>query len=156
MRPFDSCALNQMSEIPKNYTDLILKSLISSMTPPPPSIPPQRLMPSELFPTKTVTLSLPPKEPDIQSSSLTASSNQLQGPSPPPKPPDSPPKAQPLIIEQHQYGLYVNNSRFGGLHDVQHDLDTLKKFDGAYQHNLINGRVGKTTWHYGFGVWSNI
>lgn len=45
-------------------------------------------------------------------------------------------------------------SRSGGLLDVQHDMEALKKFDGAYWKDLFDSRVGKTTWPYGSGVWS--
>ncbi|KAG7023681.1 hypothetical protein SDJN02_14707, partial [Cucurbita argyrosperma subsp. argyrosperma] len=48
----------------------------------------------------------------------------------------------------------VYRSRSGGLLDVQHDMEALKKFDGAYWRNLFDSRVGKTTWPYGSGVWS--
>lgn len=48
----------------------------------------------------------------------------------------------------------VYRSQSGGLLDVQHDMEALKKFDGAYWRNLFDSRVGKTTWPYGSGVWS--
>ncbi|XP_022154650.1 threonine synthase, chloroplastic-like [Momordica charantia] len=48
----------------------------------------------------------------------------------------------------------VYRSRSGGLLDVQHDMEALKNFDGAYWRNLFDSRVGKTTWPYGSGVWS--
>lgn len=48
----------------------------------------------------------------------------------------------------------VYRSRSGGLLDVQHDMDSLKKFDGPYWRSLFDSRVGKTTWPYGSGVWS--
>ncbi|RAL50482.1 hypothetical protein DM860_016949 [Cuscuta australis] len=48
----------------------------------------------------------------------------------------------------------VYRSRSGGLLDVQHDMDALKKFDGQYWRSLFDSRVGKTTWPYGSGVWS--
>ncbi|XP_058757079.1 threonine synthase 2, chloroplastic-like [Vicia villosa] len=83
-------------------------------------------------------------------------------PYPPPKPPDSPPKPRSLITEQHQYGLYnyfhhqQNETNISRLHNLQHDLDALKKFDGAYRHNLFDSRVGETIWPYGSGVWRKI
>lgn len=45
-------------------------------------------------------------------------------------------------------------SRSGGLLDVQHDMEALGRFDGAYWRALFDSRVGKTTWPYGSGVWS--
>ncbi|XP_050940562.1 threonine synthase, chloroplastic-like [Cucumis melo] len=48
----------------------------------------------------------------------------------------------------------VYRSRSGGLLDIQHDMEALKKYDGAYWRNLFDSRVGKTTWPYGSGVWS--
>lgn len=48
----------------------------------------------------------------------------------------------------------VYRSRSGGLLDVQHDTNALKRFDGAYWRRLFDSRVGKTTWPYGSGVWS--
>ena len=46
--------------------------------------------------------------------------------------------------------VYESNS--GGLLDVQHDMDALKMYDGAYWRSLFDSRVGKTTWPYGSGV----
>ncbi|KAM3712785.1 hypothetical protein ACJW31_01G206500 [Castanea mollissima] len=48
----------------------------------------------------------------------------------------------------------VYRSKSGGLLDVQHDMDALKRYDGAYWRSLFDSRVGKTTWPYGSGVWS--
>ncbi|TKY54451.1 Threonine synthase [Spatholobus suberectus] len=48
----------------------------------------------------------------------------------------------------------VYRSRSGGLLDVQHDMEALGRFDGAYWRGLFDSRVGKTTWPYGSGVWS--
>ncbi|KAJ0091245.1 hypothetical protein Patl1_13530 [Pistacia atlantica] len=48
----------------------------------------------------------------------------------------------------------VYRSRSGGLLDVLHDMEALKKYDGAYWRDLFDSRVGKTTWPYGSGVWS--
>ncbi|XP_015973823.1 threonine synthase 1, chloroplastic [Arachis duranensis] len=48
----------------------------------------------------------------------------------------------------------VYRSRSGGLLDVQHDMEALSRFDGAYWRSLFDSRVGKTAWPYGSGVWS--
>ncbi|PQQ02663.1 threonine synthase chloroplastic-like [Prunus yedoensis var. nudiflora] len=56
--------------------------------------------------------------------------------------------------ESYSLDEIVYRSRSGGLLDVQHDLDALGKFDGAYWRRLFDSRVGKTTWPYGSGVWS--
>lgn len=37
---------------------------------------------------------------------------------------------------------------------MQHDMASLKQFDGQYWKSLFDSRVGKTTWPYGSGVWS--
>ncbi|CAL0325518.1 unnamed protein product [Lupinus luteus] len=56
--------------------------------------------------------------------------------------------------ESYSLDEIVYRSRSGGLLDVQHDMEALKKFDGAYWKALFDSRVGKTTWPYGSGVWS--
>jgi len=56
--------------------------------------------------------------------------------------------------ESYSLDEIVYRSRSGGLLDVQHDMEALKRFDGAYWRTLFDSRVGKTTWPYGSGVWS--
>ncbi|CAI0627899.1 unnamed protein product [Linum tenue] len=60
----------------------------------------------------------------------------------------------PESDESYSLDEIVYRSRSGGLLDVQHDIDALKKFDGAYWRDLFDSRVGKTNWPYGSGVWS--
>ncbi|KAF8393582.1 hypothetical protein HHK36_021826 [Tetracentron sinense] len=62
--------------------------------------------------------------------------------------------ADPSSTESYSLDEIVYRSRSGGLLDVQHDMDALKKFDGQYWKSLFDSRVGKTTWPYGSGVWS--
>ncbi|XP_068639771.1 threonine synthase, chloroplastic-like [Aristolochia californica] len=62
--------------------------------------------------------------------------------------------ADPSSTEEYSLDDIVYRSRSGGLLDVQHDLEALKKFDGQYWKSLFDSRVGKTTWPYGSGVWS--
>ncbi|KAK8550329.1 hypothetical protein V6N13_118846 [Hibiscus sabdariffa] len=62
--------------------------------------------------------------------------------------------AGPDSTESYSLDEIVYRSRSGGLLDVQHDMEALKKFDGAYWRELFDSRVGKTTWPYGSGVWS--
>nr|WBN92626.1 threonine synthase [Passiflora edulis] len=62
--------------------------------------------------------------------------------------------ADPDSSEWYSLDEIVYRSRSGGLLDVQHDMEALKKFDGAYWRDLFDSRVGKTTWPYGSGVWS--
>ncbi|KAI4335255.1 hypothetical protein L6164_013919 [Bauhinia variegata] len=57
-------------------------------------------------------------------------------------------------LEWYSLDEIVYRSRSGGLLDVQHDMEALRKFDGAYWRSLFDSRVGKTTWPYGSGVWS--
>ncbi|KAK1375186.1 hypothetical protein POM88_031379 [Heracleum sosnowskyi] len=45
-------------------------------------------------------------------------------------------------------------SHSGGLLDVEHDMEALRKFDGKYWKNLFDSHVGKTNWPYGSEVWS--
>ena len=56
--------------------------------------------------------------------------------------------------ESYSLDEIVYRSNSGGLLDVQHDMDALKRYDGAYWRSLFDSRVGKTTWPYGSGVWS--
>ena len=62
--------------------------------------------------------------------------------------------AGPDSTECYSLDEIVYRSRSGGLLDIQHDMEALKKYDGAYWRNLFDSRVGKTTWPYGSGVWS--
>ncbi|EPS70968.1 threonine synthase, chloroplastic [Genlisea aurea] len=62
--------------------------------------------------------------------------------------------ADPSSSESYSLDEIVYRSRSGGLLDVQHDMDALKKFDGNYWRSLFDSRVGKTNWPYGSGVWS--
>ncbi|KAK4269133.1 hypothetical protein QN277_022327 [Acacia crassicarpa] len=62
--------------------------------------------------------------------------------------------ADPSSTESYSLDEIVYRSRSGGLLDVQHDMEALKKYDGGYWRNLFDSRVGKTTWPYGSGVWS--
>ncbi|GJT50655.1 hypothetical protein Tco_0884632 [Tanacetum coccineum] len=62
--------------------------------------------------------------------------------------------SDPNSEESYSLDEVVYRSRSGGLLDVQHDIEALKEFDGAYWKSLFDSRVGKTTWPYGSGVWS--
>ncbi|KAE8667077.1 Threonine synthase 1 [Hibiscus syriacus] len=62
--------------------------------------------------------------------------------------------AGPDSTESYSLDEIVYRSCSGGLLDVQHDMESLKKFDGAYWRDLFDSRVGKPTWPYGSGVWS--
>ncbi|KAL2462442.1 Threonine synthase 1 [Forsythia ovata] len=62
--------------------------------------------------------------------------------------------ADPTSTESYSLDEIFYRSRSGGLLDVQHDMEALKKFDGQYWKSLFDSRVGKTTWPYGSGVWS--
>ncbi|RID50723.1 hypothetical protein BRARA_H01430 [Brassica rapa] len=62
--------------------------------------------------------------------------------------------APPNSSEHYSLDEIVYRSRSGGLLDVEHDMDALKHFDGAYWRDLFDSRVGKSTWPYGSGVWS--
>ncbi|HOQ11476.1 MAG: Threonine synthase [Spirochaetes bacterium ADurb.Bin218] len=42
----------------------------------------------------------------------------------------------------------------GGLLEVYHDLDKLKRHSGSYWRELFHSRNGTTKWPYGSGVWS--
>ncbi|XP_073108654.1 threonine synthase, chloroplastic-like isoform X2 [Elaeis guineensis] len=56
--------------------------------------------------------------------------------------------------ERYSLDEIVYRSRSGGLLDVRHDMEALKKFPGSYWRVLFDSRVGRTTWPYGSGVWS--
>lgn len=56
--------------------------------------------------------------------------------------------------EEYSLDEVIYRSKTGSLLDVQHDMEALKKYDGAYWRKLFDSRVGKTTWPYGSGVWS--
>ncbi|XWS70053.1 hypothetical protein CRYUN_Cryun03dG0016200 [Craigia yunnanensis] len=62
--------------------------------------------------------------------------------------------AGPDSTKSYSLDEIVYRSRSGGLLDVQHDMEALKKLDGAYWRELFDSQVGKTTWPYGSGVWS--
>ncbi|XP_034699769.1 threonine synthase, chloroplastic [Vitis riparia] len=62
--------------------------------------------------------------------------------------------AGPDSSESYSLDEVVYRSRSGGLLDVEHDMQALKRFDGEYWRALFDSRVGKTTWPYGSGVWS--
>ncbi|KAI3948922.1 hypothetical protein MKW92_013601 [Papaver armeniacum] len=62
--------------------------------------------------------------------------------------------ADPSSTESYSLDEIIYTSASGGLLDVQHDMEALKKFDGQYWKNLFDSRIGKTTWPYGSGVWS--
>ncbi|KAK1305690.1 hypothetical protein QJS10_CPA10g01452 [Acorus calamus] len=68
--------------------------------------------------------------------------------------PFSPDPASVDPSESYSLDEVVYRSQSGGLLDVQHDMEALKKFDGEYWKNLFDSRVGRTTWPYGSGVWS--
>ncbi|KAK1281567.1 hypothetical protein QJS10_CPB22g00757 [Acorus calamus] len=68
--------------------------------------------------------------------------------------PFSPDPASVDPFESYSLDEVVYRSQSGGLLDVQHDMEALKKFDGEYWKNLFDSRVGRTTWPYGSGVWS--
>ncbi|XAR67127.1 Threonine synthase [Bertholletia excelsa] len=56
--------------------------------------------------------------------------------------------------ESYSLDEIVYRSRSGGLLDVEHDMEALRRYDGSYWRALFDSRVGKTTWPYGSGVWS--
>eukprot|EP00882_Tetradesmus_deserticola_P004165 GHRQ01004400.1.p1 GENE.GHRQ01004400.1~~GHRQ01004400.1.p1 ORF type:complete len:513 (+),score=239.01 GHRQ01004400.1:52-1539(+) len=59
-----------------------------------------------------------------------------------------------LSGEEYSLDTVVYRSKDGGLLDVYHDMDGLKRFDAAHWKKLFDGRVGTTLWPYGSGVWS--
>ncbi|KAG9154960.1 hypothetical protein Leryth_012155 [Lithospermum erythrorhizon] len=56
--------------------------------------------------------------------------------------------------ESYHLDEIIYRSTSGGLLDVQHDMEALKKFDGKYWRSLFDSRAAKNTWPYGSGVWS--
>ncbi len=48
----------------------------------------------------------------------------------------------------------MGRAQDGGLLDVQHDMEALAHYDGAYWKKLFDSRVGTTKWPHGSGVWS--
>ncbi|KAK4785848.1 hypothetical protein SAY86_002537 [Trapa natans] len=56
--------------------------------------------------------------------------------------------------ESYSLDEIVYRSSSGDLLDVQHDMEALKSFSGAYWRDLFDSRVGGTAWPYGSGVWS--
>eukprot|EP00227_Mantoniella_beaufortii_P018728 CAMPEP_0197590986 /NCGR_PEP_ID=MMETSP1326-20131121/12442_1 /TAXON_ID=1155430 /ORGANISM="Genus nov. species nov., Strain RCC2288" /LENGTH=516 /DNA_ID=CAMNT_0043156309 /DNA_START=108 /DNA_END=1658 /DNA_ORIENTATION=+ len=56
--------------------------------------------------------------------------------------------------EEYSLDEVIYRAKDGGLLDVQHDMEALAKYDGDYWKTLFDGRVGKTVWPYGSGVWS--
>ncbi|GAY63324.1 threonine synthase 1 [Citrus sinensis] len=61
--------------------------------------------------------------------------------------------AGPDSPEFYSLDEIVYRSRSGGLLDVQHDMESLKKFDGAYWRDLFDSRVGNSNlfWAERFG-----
>jgi len=55
--------------------------------------------------------------------------------------------------EQYSLDDVVYRAKDGGLLDVQHDMDALRKFDARYWKRLFDSRTGGTQWPYGSGVW---
>ncbi|KAL0354510.1 UNVERIFIED_CONTAM: Threonine synthase, chloroplastic [Sesamum radiatum] len=51
--------------------------------------------------------------------------------------------AEPASTESYSLDEIVYRSRSGGLLDVQHDMEALKKFDGEYWRSLFDSRVGR-------------
>ncbi|CAK9326727.1 unnamed protein product [Citrullus colocynthis] len=51
------------------------------------------------------------------------------------------------------FGSGYDSSEWYSLDEI-HNMEALKKFDGAYWRNLFDSRVGKMTWPYDSGVWS--
>ena len=62
--------------------------------------------------------------------------------------------AGPSCTESYSHDEVVYRSQSGGLLDMQHNMGTLKHYDGAYWRVLFDSRVGKMTWPFGSGVWS--
>ncbi|PIA49947.1 hypothetical protein AQUCO_01300585v1 [Aquilegia coerulea] len=61
--------------------------------------------------------------------------------------------ADPTSTESYSLDEIIYRSSSGGLLDVQHDMEALKKFDGDYWKDLFKKRDNTTTWPYGSGVW---
>lgn len=62
--------------------------------------------------------------------------------------------ASPSTEEEYSLDDIIYRSRSGGLLDVAHDMDALRKFDGKYWKELFDSRTGRNSWPYGSGVWS--
>ncbi|KAL5727958.1 threonine synthase [Ranunculus cassubicifolius] len=61
--------------------------------------------------------------------------------------------ADPGSTEHYSLDEILYRSRSGGLLDVQHDMEALKKFDAKYWKQLFKSRQGTSVWPYGSGVW---
>lgn len=48
----------------------------------------------------------------------------------------------------------VYRAQGGGLLEVEHDMDALRRFDPSQWKQLFDKRAGRTVWPYGSGVWS--
>lgn len=48
----------------------------------------------------------------------------------------------------------VYRAKNGGLLEVEHDIDALRRYDPAQWRELFDRRSGRTVWPYGSGVWS--
>lgn len=48
----------------------------------------------------------------------------------------------------------VYRAQKGGLLEVEHDMDALRRYDPAQWRDLFDRRSGRTVWPYGSGVWS--
>lgn len=62
--------------------------------------------------------------------------------------------ASPSSQESYSLDDIIYRSQSGGLLDVAHDMDALRKFDGNYWKSLFDSRIGRNSWPYGSGVWS--
>eukprot|EP00271_Cylindrocystis_brebissonii_P018899 TRINITY_DN550_c0_g1_i1.p1 TRINITY_DN550_c0_g1~~TRINITY_DN550_c0_g1_i1.p1 ORF type:complete len:534 (-),score=106.23 TRINITY_DN550_c0_g1_i1:1289-2890(-) len=56
--------------------------------------------------------------------------------------------------EEYSLDEVIYRSKTGALLDVEHDMETLGRYDAKYWKHLFDSRIGKTTWPYGSGVWS--
>jgi threonine synthase len=54
----------------------------------------------------------------------------------------------------HLMRWFIDVKKCGGLLEVYHDLDKLKRHSGSYWRELFHSRNGTTKWPYGSGVWS--
>lgn len=48
----------------------------------------------------------------------------------------------------------VYRAKGGGLLEVEHDMDALRRYDPAEWRDVFDRRAGRTVWPYGSGVWS--
>lgn len=55
---------------------------------------------------------------------------------------------------EYQLDQIVYRAKNGGLLEVDHDMDALKRYDPAQWRDLFDRRSGRTVWPYGSGVWS--